>query len=65
MYSTNGLIKFETAMLKSSLSDYIVGYILVGAITVTRQRPDATEIAANKNDKELIFINCVPTVKVK
>ena len=53
-------------MLKSSLSDYIVGYILVkGAITIARQRPDATEIAANKNYKELIFINCVPTVKVK
>ena len=55
-YNTNKQIKFKTTMLKSSLCDYSVAYILVkGTITVNN-----TGIAAaqNNRNKKLIFKNC-------
>ena len=52
-------------MLKSSLCDYRDAYILVkGTIKLVGKGPDAATIAANRNDKEVIFKNCVLFTKL-
>ena len=54
-YNVNSQIKFKTAMLKSSLCDYIDAYIVVkGTISVNNTA------AANSTNKKVIFKNCAP-----
>ena len=51
-------------MLTASLCDYNDAYILAeGRITVFEQGADASAIAADRNDKEVVFKNCVPFIK--
>ena len=58
-YSPNRLIRFKTAMLRSSLCDYSDAYILVkGNITVNNTAADGA--AANNTNKKVIFKNCAP-----
>ena len=58
-YSPNKQIRFKTAMLKSSLSDYSDTYILVkGNISVNNTAADGA--AANNTNKKVIFKNCAP-----
>ena len=58
-YNVNSQIKFKTTMLKSSLCDYSDAYILVkGTISVTNAA--AQGVAANYNNKKVIFKNCAP-----
>ena len=58
-YSPNKLIRFKTAMLRSSLCDYSDAYILVrGNITVNNTAADGA--AANNTNKKVIFKNCAP-----
>ena len=59
VYSPNKQIRFETAMLRSSLCDYSDAYILVkGNITVNNTAADGA--AANNTNKKVIFKNCAP-----
>ena len=45
----------------SSLCDYCDTYILVKrTITAVEQGADTAAIAANKNNKQIIFKNCAP-----
>ena len=61
MYHTNNQIKLNTSMLKSSLYNYSDTYILVkGTISITPLPP--TAVTPNKNDKEVVFKNCVPFI---
>ena len=64
-YNVNSQIKFKTTMLKSSLCDYSVAYILVkGTISVNNTAADGA--AANNTNKKVIFKNCAPfNFKVK
>ena len=65
VYSPNKQIRFETAMLRSSLCDYSDAHILVkGNITVNNNTAAAAAAAAadNTNKKE-IFKNCSPFTK--
>ena len=56
-YSPNKLIRFKTAMLRSSLCDYSDAYILVkGNIAVN----NTAGAAANNTNKKVIFKNCAP-----
>ena len=58
-YSSDKLIRFKTAMLRSSLCDYSDAYILVkGNITVNNTAADGA--AANNTNKKVIFKNCAP-----
>ena len=58
-YSPNKLIRFKTAMLRSSLCDYSDAYVLVkGNITVNNTAADGA--AANNTNKKVIFKNCAP-----
>ena len=58
-YCPNKLIRFKTAMLRSSLFDYSDAYILVkGNITVNNTA--AAVAAANNTGKKVIFKNCAP-----
>ena len=58
-YSPNKQIKFETAMLRSSLCDYGHTYILAkGNITVNNTA--AVGAAASNTNKKVIFKNCAP-----
>ena len=58
-YSPDKLIRFKTAMLRSSLCDYSDAYILVkGNITVNNTA--AGGAAANNTNKKVIFKNCAP-----
>ena len=53
MYDTNGQIKFQTSMLKSSLCDDSDAYILViGTISVA-----ALAAGGRNNGKEVVFKN--------
>ena len=53
MYDTNGQIKFQTSMLKSSLCDDSDAYILViGTISVA-----ALAAGERNNGKEVVFKN--------
>ena len=48
-------------MLKSSLCECSDAFIFVkGAITVIGHRSDAAAVAADRNNKQVIFKNCVP-----
>ena len=60
-YSFNSQIKFKTAILKSSLSDYSDAYILVkGKTTITGAEDDATARQEDERDKGVAFKNCAP-----
>ena len=51
-------------MLTASLCDDNDAYILAeGRITVVEQGANASAIAADRNDKEVVFKNCVPFIK--
>ena len=57
-YNVNSQIKFNNAMLKSSLCDYSDAYILVkGTISVNNT---AAANAANNTNRKVIFKNCAP-----
>ena len=57
-------IKFKTTMLNASLCDYSDAYILVeGKITVVGQGGYAAGIAADINNKEVVYKNCAPFIK--
>ena len=58
-YNVNSQIKFETAMLKSSLCDYSDAYILVKEI-LTVNNTAAADANANNTNKEVIFKSCAP-----
>ena len=56
-YTPNKQIKFERAMLRSTLCVYSHAYILIkGNITVNKTA--GAGAAANNTDKKLIFKNC-------
>ena len=58
-YSPNKQIRFETAMLRSSLCDYSDTYTLVkGNISVNNTTTAGA--AVNKANKKVIFENCAP-----
>ena len=58
-YSSDKLIRFKAAMLRSSLCDYSDAYILVkGNITVNNTAAEGA--AANNTNKKVIFKNCTP-----
>ena len=58
-YSPNKQIKFKTVMLRASLCDYSVAYILVkGNIRVNNTAADGSD--ANNTNKKVIFKNCAP-----
>ena len=62
-YSSNKLIRFKTAMLRSSVSDYGDSYILVkGNITVNNS---AAAADPNNRNKKVIFKNCAPFTNCK
>ena len=57
----NSQIEFKTTMIKPSLYDYSDVYLLVkGTITVVGQGADAVAIAANRNNKQVIFKDFAP-----
>ena len=61
-YNTNSDIRFKTTMLKSSLFDYSVTYILVKIrITITR----VGNRRADERNKGVIFKNCAPFINWK
>ena len=61
-YNTNSDIRFKTTMLKSSLFDYSVTYILVKIrITITR----VGNRRADERNKGVIFKNCAPFINCK
>ena len=50
-------------MLKSSLCNHFDAYVLIkGTITVVVQAADTAKIAADKNNKKVIFKNCTPVI---
>ena len=50
-YNVNGLIRFKTTMLKSSLSDYSDAYVLVKSnITITGAGDNAAARRADERD---------------
>ena len=58
-YSPNKQIRFKTAMLRSSLCDYIDGYLLAkGNVSVINT--EAAGAAANNATKKVISKNCAP-----
>ena len=58
-YSPNKQIRFETAMLRSSLCDYNDAYILVkGNITVNNTA--GAGAATNNTNKNVVFKHCAP-----
>ena len=58
-YSPNKQIRFKTAMLRSSLCDYIDAYILVkGNISVNNTATKG--VTANNADKKVILKSCAP-----
>ena len=60
-YNVNSQIKFKTAMLKSSLSDYSHAYILAKG-TITVNNTAAADADANNTKKKVIFKNCAPFI---
>ena len=57
MYNVNSDIRFQTTILKSSLCDYSVAYILLkGRIAITGAGADAAAREAEERDKEVILI---------
>ena len=57
--NTNVLIKFKTAMLKSSLCDYSDAHI-VGKGTITVNNTAAAVDDTNNTNKKVKFKNCAP-----
>ena len=58
-YSPNKQIRFETAMLRSSLCDYNDAYILAkGNITVNNTA--GAGAATNNTNKNVVFKHCAP-----
>ena len=56
MYNVNSDIRFQTTILKSSLCDYNVAYILLkGRIAITGAGADAAAREAEERDKEVIL----------
>ena len=56
--STNSQIKFKTTMLKSSLCDCNDAFILVNrTLIAVKQEADGTPIAADRNERQIIFKN--------
>ena len=63
VYNTNKDIRFKTAMLKSSLCDYIDAYILVkGRITIIGAGDDAAARQADERNEGVIFKNCALSI---
>ena len=58
-YSPNKQIRFKTAMLRSSLCDYSVAYILVKE-NIAVNNTAAAGAAVNNTNKKVIFKNCAP-----
>ena len=58
-YNVNSQIKFKTTMFKSSLCHYSDAYILVKG-TISVNNTAAAGVAANNNDRKVIFKNCAP-----
>ena len=57
-YNNNNQIEFKASMLKSSLCDYSDAYVLVKRrITVVEAGATPTARQADRNDKQVIFIN--------
>ena len=66
VYTTNSDIGFKTTMLKSSLCDYSIAYILVkGIITITGAGADVAARQADERDKGVIFKNHAPFINCK
>ena len=60
-YNRNSQIRFKTSMLKQKLCNYSDAYILVsGPITVVGAGADAAVIAADRDNKKVVFKNCEP-----
>ena len=57
-YNTNSQIKFKSTILKSSLGDYSDAYVLVKGTISVGQGTDTAAIAADRNNKQVIFKNC-------
>ena len=56
MYNVNSDIRFQTTILKSSLCDYNVAYILLkGRIAITGAGADAAARETEERDKEVIL----------
>ena len=62
--SPNKLIRFKTAMLRSSLCDYSDTYILV-KWNITVNSTAAEGAAATNTNKKVIFKNCAPFINCK
>ena len=58
-YSSDKLIRFKRAMLRSSLCDYCDAYILFKR-NITVNNTDAEGAAANNTNKKVILKNCAP-----
>ena len=58
-YSPNKQIRFETAMLRSSLCDYSDAYVLVKG-NISLNNTAGAAVAANNTNKKVIFKNCAP-----
>ena len=55
-YNTNSQIKFKTSMLKSSLCDYSVGYVLVSGTIIVA----VLAAGGGNNNMQVVFKNCAP-----
>ena len=58
-YAANKQIKFKTSMLRSSLCDYSVAYILVKE-NISVNNTAAAGADVNNTNKKVIFENCAP-----
>ena len=58
-YSPNKLIRFKTAMLRSSLCYYSDSYIFVKGNIIVNNTAAEGAAANNNNNKKVIFKNCV------
>ena len=60
-YNINGQTNSKISMLKSSVFDHSDGFALgKGTIAIFGQRVDAAAIAADKNNKHVMFRNSAP-----
>ena len=65
-YNHEKQIRFKATMLKSSLCDYSVAYILVkGKITITEAGDNAAARQVDEIDKDVGFKNCAPFISHK
>ena len=64
MNQEEGILKFKTKMLRSSLCDFADEYILVkGTVIITGAGDGAAARRADERNKAAIFKNCVPFTK--